>query len=61
MTEPEIRPLDPSTWDAFAAVVAKHNGTRAVYERAGFDFIRTKGKGDTVMRSIVSPRSSSSG
>ncbi len=26
MAELEIRPLDPSTWDAFASLVAKHNG-----------------------------------
>jgi len=26
MSEYEIRPLDPSTWDAFARLVDKHNG-----------------------------------
>lgn|SRR5690606_12162666 len=32
-----------------------YNGTRAVYERAGFDFIRNKGKRNTVMRRTVEP------
>ncbi|MCH1883271.1 GNAT family N-acetyltransferase [Agrococcus sp. ARC_14] len=32
-----------------------YNGTRAVYERAGFDFIRPKGLKNTVMRRIVEP------
>jgi ribosomal protein S18 acetylase RimI-like enzyme len=30
-----------------------YNGTRKVYERAGFEFVRTKGKGNTVMRKVV--------
>ena len=30
-----------------------YNGTRAVYERAGFTFVRPKGKGNTVMRLTV--------
>lgn len=30
-----------------------YNGTRAVYERAGFDFVRTKGLKNTVMRRTV--------
>ena len=29
-----------------------YNGTRAVYERAGFDFLRPKGLKNTVMRLI---------
>lgn len=32
-----------------------YNGTRAVYERAGFDLIRTKGLKNTVMRRVVEP------
>jgi hypothetical protein len=32
-----------------------YNGTRAVYERAGFDFTRPKGMKNTVMRRIVQP------
>ncbi|MBK8075435.1 MAG: hypothetical protein IPK24_07695 [Kineosporiaceae bacterium] len=32
-----------------------YNGTRAVYERAGFDFIRPKGMKNTVMRRTVEP------
>jgi hypothetical protein len=62
MTELEIRPLDPSTWDAFSSLVAKHNGifgdrlpllAGGVYERAGFTFVRPQGKGNTVMRLTV--------
>ncbi|NNU26314.1 GNAT family N-acetyltransferase [Isoptericola sediminis] len=34
-----------------------YNGTRAVYERAGFDFIRPKGMKNTVMRRSVAPSS----
>jgi hypothetical protein len=34
-----------------------YNGTKAVYERAGFDFIRPKGLKNTVMRrSVASSR-----
>jgi len=33
-----------------------YNGTRAVYERAGFDFVRPKGMKNTVMRRTVPPR-----
>ena len=32
-----------------------YNGTRAVYERAGFDFVRPKGMKNTVMRRTVAP------
>lgn len=32
-----------------------YNGTRAVYERAGFDFVRLKGMKNTVMRRTVEP------
>ena len=32
-----------------------YNGTKAVYERAGFDFIRAKGQKNTVMRRRVAP------
>ncbi|WP_278234462.1 GNAT family N-acetyltransferase [Isoptericola sp. AK164] len=32
-----------------------YNGTKAVYERAGFDFIRPKGMKNTVMRRSVAP------
>ncbi len=32
-----------------------YNGTKAVYERAGFDFIRPKGLKNTVMRRTVAP------
>lgn len=32
-----------------------YNGTRALYERAGFEFIRTKGLRNTVMRRVVDP------
>src|SRR3954453_13837973 len=32
-----------------------YNGTKAVYERAGFDFIRPKGLKNTVMRRSVAP------
>ena len=34
-----------------------YNGTKAVYERAGFDFIRPKGLKNTVMRRAVEPSS----
>ncbi|GAA1331093.1 GNAT family N-acetyltransferase [Brachybacterium rhamnosum] len=32
-----------------------YNGTQSVYERAGFDFVRPKGKFNTVMRRVVAP------
>lgn len=32
-----------------------YNGTRAMYEEAGFDFIRSKGLKNTVMRRTVAP------
>ncbi|NUR06815.1 MAG: GNAT family N-acetyltransferase [Nocardioidaceae bacterium] len=32
-----------------------YNGTRALYERAGFDYQRAKGKNHTVMRRTVAP------
>lgn len=32
-----------------------YNGTQAVYERAGFTFVRSKGKFNTVMRRTVKP------
>lgn len=34
-----------------------YNGTRALYEQAGFTYLRPKGKGHTVMRRTLSPRS----
>jgi hypothetical protein len=30
-----------------------YNGTRALFERAGFEFIRSKGAGNCVMRRTV--------
>ena len=32
-----------------------YNGTRAMYERCGFDFVRPKGLKNTVMRRTVAP------
>jgi len=32
-----------------------YNGTRAMYEEAGFEFVRSKGLKNTVMRRTVSP------
>ncbi len=32
-----------------------YNGTRAMYERCGFDFVRPKGMKNTVMRRTVVP------
>lgn len=32
-----------------------YNGTRTMYEQAGFRFIRSKGLKDTVMRRTVEP------
>ncbi|MCZ3389825.1 MAG: GNAT family N-acetyltransferase [Actinomycetia bacterium] len=32
-----------------------YNGTRAMYERCGFDFVRPKGMKNTVMRRTVAP------
>ena len=34
-----------------------YNGTRAMYERCGFDFVRPKGLKNTVMRRTVAPTS----
>ncbi len=34
-----------------------YNGTRSVYERAGFEFIRAKGQRNTVMRRVVASAS----
>ena len=33
-----------------------YNGTRSLFERAGFDYERPKGKSHCVMRKVVSPR-----
>ena len=33
-----------------------YSGTRALYERAGFDYVRSKGQGNCVMRRSVSPK-----
>jgi len=41
-----IRALTPETWDAFAALVERH-------ERAGFAYQRPKGKNHTVMRRTI--------
>jgi hypothetical protein len=30
-----------------------YNGTRSLYERAGFSYVRAKGKRDCVMRKVV--------
>jgi hypothetical protein len=32
-----------------------YNGTRSLFERAGFELVRTKGKSNTVMRRTVAP------
>jgi hypothetical protein len=32
-----------------------YNGTRSLYERAGFSYIRPKGKRNCVMRATVAP------
>ncbi|UVY82964.1 GNAT family N-acetyltransferase [Brachybacterium sp. NBEC-018] len=32
-----------------------YNGTQSVYERAGFEFVRSKGRFNTVMRRVVAP------
>ena len=32
-----------------------YNGTRAMYEQAGFEFVRAKGMNNTVMRRVVQP------
>jgi hypothetical protein len=80
----EIKPLTPTTWEAFAALAQKHNGvwgagggvvqgyprdtqgkkmsasflyngTRSQFEKAGFEFVRSKGKCNCVMRTTVEP------
>lgn len=47
---PHIPRTDKPTSSSFF-----YNGTRSVYERAGFDFIRPKGLRNTVMRRTVDP------
>lgn len=47
---PHIPRTDKPTSSSFF-----YNGTRSVYERAGFDFIRPKGLRNTVMRRVVAP------
>lgn len=47
---PHIPRTDKPTSSSFF-----YNGTRALYERAGFEFIRTKGLRNTVMRRVVEP------
>jgi hypothetical protein len=32
-----------------------YNGTRTMYEQAGFEFVRSKGLKNTVMRRMVRP------
>lgn len=48
---PHIPRTDKPTSSSFF-----YNGTRSVYERAGFDFIRPKGLRNTVMRRRVAPK-----
>ena len=55
-----IRALSPETWDAFDALVERrasflYNGTRALYESAGFTYERSKGLNHTVMRRTLAP------
>jgi len=47
---PHIPRTDKPTSSSFL-----YNGTRSVYERAGFDFIRAKGQRNTVMRRTLAP------
>jgi len=47
---PHIPRTDKPTSSSFF-----YNATRAVYERAGFEFIRPKGLRNTVMRRSVQP------
>lgn len=47
---PHIPRTDKPTSSSFF-----YNGTRSVYERAGFEFIRPKGQRNTVMRRTVQP------
>lgn len=47
---PHIPRTDKPTSSSFF-----YNGTRSVYERAGFEFIRAKGQRNTVMRRVVAP------
>ena len=47
---PHIPRTDKPTSSSFF-----YNGTRAVYERAGFEFVRPKGLRNTVMRRAVQP------
>jgi hypothetical protein len=56
MSEYTIKPLDADTWDAFAQLAELHNGTRSLFEQAGFSYERPKGKNHCVMTKIV-PRS----
>ena len=47
---PHIPRTDKPTSSSFF-----YNGTRSVYERAGFEFVRAKGLRNTVMRRVVAP------
>lgn len=56
-----IKPLTPDVVEGYPHIPGErrlsssflYNGTKAVYERAGFDFIRPKGLKNTVMRRSV--------
>jgi len=53
-----VRPQEPDTWNRFAWLAERHNGvlyngTRVLFERAGFEFVRSKGMGNCVMRRTV--------
>ena len=66
-----VRPLTPETWAAFADLAERHNGvffidkqitasflyngTRSLFEQAGFAYSRPKGKNHCVMSTTVSP------
>ena len=49
-----VRPLTPETWDAFAGLAERHDGVWGG-EKAGFSYVRSKGKNHTVMRTTIDP------
>lgn len=69
MREYEVKALDAATWDDFARLAEYpqdlqgkkisssflYDGTRPLFEKAGFSYDRPKGKGHCVMRTTVAP------
>lgn len=52
----KVTPLTTETWPAFDALVQRHNGTRQLYERLGFTYVRPKGLKNCVTSLELPPK-----